>query len=196
MDVLKDQTPDAQFRQGVFWFMFCTVPLAVAALAIGITETGCTMVDGNIIPPANITTPYPVASLENPLNLFLIVWGGASLGIGLCQLVSSFALTKNTGSVFLRVLQGFLLVIGVIFAFGSFVWSLLLRYQISPGCAADNSLWTMFMVGVVFACISGICLSIGLLCLLCAVCVRGIASVDHTTYVDRTALDTNDTNAV
>jgi len=185
MDQIKDQSPDSQLRQSIFGFIFCTVPLAVAALVIATSNTGCTIVNGNVTAPAIIDdsiddsdvfratngTTYPLLSPENPLNLYLVVWGGASLGIGICQVLSTFALTRNTESTVLRVVQGMLMAAAVVFAFGCFVWSLILRFQIAPGCESPGQpLWTMFIVAVVFACLSGVCLTIAFLCMLCACC--------------------------
>jgi len=180
MDHIKDQSPESQLRQSLTGYFVCTVPLAIAALVISTTNSGCTIVNGTVV-SSNATSAYPLFSFENPLNLFLIVWGGAGIGLGLFQLVSSYARTKNEQSNFLKVIHILVSFIAVAFAFGCFVWSVLLRFEIASACEKEGDpLWTMFVVAVVFACLSGICMSITFVCMLCAVCAIGLFSTDHT----------------
>jgi len=97
----------------------------------------------------------------------------------------TFLLTRNKESSFLKLLQGFLMAVVSVFAIGCFIWSLALRFGIAAHCETPGDpLWNMFMVAVVFACLSGICFSVAFVCVLCACCAfAGISELQQPKLV-------------
>jgi len=162
-----EQTPKKQLQRQVF-HLICSLPISIASLVIGVLQLNQT------------------ADCVPEVNYFLITYGSVILGSNLLFLIvmcvwsvsspeSKFDFGMiNFATVGLAVL-------------GLFIWGIILRFNSGASCeSAGNSLWTMFVVVLVFSGIGGICLACSACFILCAFTIGSTAGSSAGPSADTT----------